>query len=298
MIRQVMLSYSRKDEAFVHDFHEKLVANNVQTWADWQDIPAGFSWRQAIYDGVMESDAMLPFLSANYLASEMCRMECFLARVHQKHILPIVINDAFAEVMESILSNNYTEISGLEFLTWLPYGEVKNDTLSLLDNEERFQQLVKVINQGFTPIPDKAVHISYPNSQRSFANKLAQDLQEANIPVWLDAMLEVGTNWVDFLWMSLRQASAIVPILSVEMPERTWLKREILVARTRHLPTFPILVQEVAQDSDKVKTLQQAFDKYYETRLLSELQWLKPVPDYETMLQKLVTALKQALNIE
>jgi len=97
MSKQVMLSYSRKDEAFVRKFHADLEAKGVKTWLDLKDIAPGYPWRQALYDGVLTSDAMIIFLSESYIASAMCRMECFLARINNKQIIPVVIDGSVGQ---------------------------------------------------------------------------------------------------------------------------------------------------------------------------------------------------------
>ncbi|WP_394359020.1 toll/interleukin-1 receptor domain-containing protein [Leptolyngbya boryana] len=38
-MRDVFISYSRKDKPFVEQLHQALEAQNQDAWVDWEDIP-------------------------------------------------------------------------------------------------------------------------------------------------------------------------------------------------------------------------------------------------------------------
>lgn len=282
MKQQVMLSYNRKDEAFVRMFHKDLVARDVQTWVDWQNIAPGYSWRQALYDGVLESDVMLASLSPAYVTSEMCRMECFLARANNKHIIPIVIEPCYDELPK------HFETKGLEDINTLML--IQESDKPTYDNNS-VETVLRLIREEFSPLVEEAIYISYPQKQLALAKRLVDDLGAANIPVWIDFMMDLGVDWRDALWSVLKKARGMVVILDPDTVNSMIIKKEILMARTRNLPTFPLVPEEVPANSDIEREMRHALDESYEMRLLSEIQWLRPIPDYETMLEKLKAAL-------
>ncbi len=287
MNRQVMLSYSRRDEAFVRKFHADLAAREVQTWVDWQDIRPGTPWREAIYNGVLQSDAMLLFLSPAYVSSEMCRMECFLARANNKQMIPIMIETCWEDIPRYFETNG---LDNLNTLLLIAPADAPADT-PVYDNDT-VATVVRLIRAEFAPPVEAPVYISYPAKQRSFTRQLVQDLQAAGIPVWADFMMDFGVDWRDALWTVLKTARGMIVVLDTNTPGSQIIKKEILIARTRNLPTFPIVVAEIPEASDVEREMRHALDESYEMRLLSEIQWLRPTPDYKTMVDRLVTSLR------
>jgi len=283
MSHQVMLSYNRKDEPFVRTFHEKLVEQDITTWVDWKDIKPGFPWRQALYDGVLESDLMIAFLSPNYVASGMCRMECFLAQAYRKIIIPVMIQDAWDDMDAHFETKSLANLNTVLMLQ-------TSDTPTI--DADKFSQAIQVIHQGHTPVEDEAVYISYAKNQGDFAQRILTDLQAADIPVWMDTLMEIGTDWQQALWGVLRSARAMIIIVEDGSAGSFVVQKEVLLARTRQIPIFPIIPPEIEPNSDIERELRHKLDATYEMRLISETQWLRPVPDHETMMTHLISALR------
>src|SRR5688572_6639575 len=112
---KVFLSYSHDDEAFVRKLAADLEAHGIDIWVDWRDIPAGYSWRQAIYDGILDSEFFLACLSPSYLKSELCRMEAYISRAHNKITLPIMYRECYDETSHYPETQHFPDIYNLDY---------------------------------------------------------------------------------------------------------------------------------------------------------------------------------------
>jgi|GEM_PF-3074387 len=159
-------------------------------------------------------------------------------------------------------------------------------------NDSHIEIILKLLRDEYATAPEEPVYISYRSPQREFAGKLANDLNAAGIPAWIDEMMDIGVDWREALWTALKQAKAMVVIMETDIATSTIIQKEILIARTRNLPTFPIVPAHIPEGSDVEREMRHTLDETYEMRLLSEIQWLRPVPDYDSMLEKLVSHLR------
>lgn len=73
----IMISYSRLDKKEVDAIVSDLKATGLKTWQDITDMKPGDEWRQILLRQPMTVNAFIPFLSGNYVNSEMCRLEYF-----------------------------------------------------------------------------------------------------------------------------------------------------------------------------------------------------------------------------
>ena len=85
-------------------------------------------------------------------------------------------------------------------------------------------------------------------------------------------------------------AKKLIVILSPEGADNPNLRREVLLARTRHIPMLPVIAESISEDEKAILHMQELLDRSYEMRLISEIHWFFPEPDYETLIDKLVKA--------
>ncbi len=100
----VFLSYSRRDQAFVHRLQEALVAHERTVWVDWRDIPPTAEWLQEVYAGIEASDAVICVLSPDFAASEICHLEVAHAIEYKKRLVPIVWREIAGREIDATLA--------------------------------------------------------------------------------------------------------------------------------------------------------------------------------------------------
>ena len=66
---------------------------------------------------------------------------------------------------------------------------------------------------------------------------------------------------------------------------------ELLLAKMRSLPVFPMISDRIAPRDDLRLELSSAVEASADYRFLNEIRWFEPVPDYATMLKELKAAL-------
>ncbi len=72
------------------------------------------------------------------------------------------------------------------------------------------------------------VFLSYADSDRELARELAQRLAGAGIRVWWDdAEISAGENWAEAIERALREADALVVLLSPDAVRSRWVRREV-----------------------------------------------------------------------
>jgi len=71
----VMISYSRKDKAFVKNIYDALRVDERNIWVDWEDIPPSNDWLDEIHKGIEQSDCFIFVLSPDSIKSEVCNWE-------------------------------------------------------------------------------------------------------------------------------------------------------------------------------------------------------------------------------
>ncbi len=92
MGKEVFISYSRKDEDFVHKLEERLEKFGVRIWRDKRCIPAGEFWDSFIEEAIKQCHRFLIVLSSNSTESENVKKEIDAAESSDRLIVPIRID--------------------------------------------------------------------------------------------------------------------------------------------------------------------------------------------------------------
>lgn len=90
---RVFVAYSHDDSEWVRDFAEALSTQDVYVWFDEWRIPAGASMRDALEEGLRESDAIVAVLSPRNATRPTVLFEVGVALGLGKPLIPVVSPD-------------------------------------------------------------------------------------------------------------------------------------------------------------------------------------------------------------
>ncbi len=105
--------------------------------------------------------------------------------------------------------------------------------------------------------------ISYSRKNIAFAERLARDISDAGLDVWIDFRnIQGGNVWQEAIFDGINQSDIVIVCLSPDAIESEWVRRELLMSRSQHKFIFPL-------------TVTKCFDlmpNYEETRFLLDIQ--------------------------
>ena len=126
------------------------------------------------------------------------------------------------------------------------------------------------------------VFISYSRKNEAFAERLARDLGDAGLDVWLDLrQIQGGENWRDEIFRGLERSEFLIALLSPSAVQSKWVQREILTAREQGKRIYPIMVENARE----------------ELKVTEELVWLRDYQyiDFEGRYEEAFPQLLEAL---
>ncbi|NOG51833.1 MAG: toll/interleukin-1 receptor domain-containing protein [Chloroflexi bacterium] len=104
--------------------------------------------------------------------------------------------------------------------------------------------------------------ISYSRRNTNFAERLARDLNDAGVEVWIDfRQIHAGERWKDEIRRGVERSEVIVIVLSPDSVVSEWVQFEINYGREKNKVLLPIMV----------------VDCYAELRANESLAWLLDV---------------------
>ncbi|MCL6257456.1 toll/interleukin-1 receptor domain-containing protein [Aquiflexum sp. TKW24L] len=267
-------SYNKDDKEIASDIISKLEARNVNVWHDGS-LKSGLNWKKQIFQAIIDCDSMVVCLTKSYIKSAMCRMEIFLAQCYNKKILPIMVKE---ECWEDL--NSSRELSSIKDLSVL--NLVKNEIFGLkVTEEDQLNKLVGSINNEIVDRFDNCeLFISYKAKDAQYATKVADDLFQLGIQTWIATLAyKPGENWQSSQWEALMQVKGLAVILSKDVAQSEYIRKEILIAITRNIPIYPVLVDDsIIVSIDFLREINEELDatRSFEMREINELQWFYP----------------------
>lgn len=87
----LFISYSHTDRAFVQTLNSALLAQEFETWVDFDNIPLTTDWWQEIQRGIEAANTIIFVISPASLASTVCNLEIAHARQYNKRFIPIML---------------------------------------------------------------------------------------------------------------------------------------------------------------------------------------------------------------
>ena len=138
----------------------------------------------------------------------------------------------------------------------------------------------------------KRVFISYSRRNKAFAERLARDLDDAGLEVWIDfRQITGGELWQNEIYRGIERSEFIIFCMSPASVESVWCNREIAAAREQNKLIIPIMVVDAYDDLKNSKDLSWILDVHfitfvagYEqayTQLLDSLPGSRPVGVYD-----------------
>lgn len=105
-LRQVFISYSRKDKTEVLPICKNLQSRGIDVWIDLEGKYHGQNFKNVIVEAIDKSSVVLFFSSESSNASYYVQQEVALAVAQRKHIIPILLDNAkFANSIQFDLCN-------------------------------------------------------------------------------------------------------------------------------------------------------------------------------------------------
>lgn len=126
------------------------------------------------------------------------------------------------------------------------------------------------------------VFISYSRRNRTFAERLARDLNDAGLDVWIDfRQIHAGEMWEQEIFRGIERSEIVVVCLSPDAVASEWVQREVLTAREQEKFILPVMVKSALDDLEQVEAL----------RWMLQIQYIDFEGGYETAFPELLRAL-------
>ena len=126
------------------------------------------------------------------------------------------------------------------------------------------------------------VFISYSRRDKVLAERLARDLDDAGLSIWIDfRQIKGGEQWREAIFKGIAQSDIFLVCLSPGSVESEWVRREIFMARTHHKFVIPLMMQDCFD----------ALTQYEETAWLRDIQIIDFARSYEQAIPLLLHAL-------
>ena len=93
-MRNVFISYSRKDVDFAQHLATQLDEPGTEVWFDMEDIAPGMKWSSAIQEGLDTADVMLVIVSPESMASPNVEDEWQYALDRGIPVIPVLLRPA------------------------------------------------------------------------------------------------------------------------------------------------------------------------------------------------------------
>ena len=98
----VFISYSRKDQEFVHKLNDALKVSDRESWVDWEQIRIAEDWWRKIQEAIAATDTFVFVITSDSLASSVCRDEVDYASSLNKRIVPILRKDISKDLITTM----------------------------------------------------------------------------------------------------------------------------------------------------------------------------------------------------
>ncbi len=128
------------------------------------------------------------------------------------------------------------------------------------------------------------IFFSYRSNEAEFALKLATDLKNIGVRVWIDRLdIRPGQNWLRALELGINNCAALLTILSPGYTQSPYCQRELARAARLSIPIIPVLLESLEQAEWPLVTELYQYIDFTNWRSAGE---------YEKQLQELIKVLR------
>ncbi len=238
----IMVSYRTPNRALADELYTALDAQGLLPWMDYRGIEPGMRWRDELLRVVRTCRAFVPILTRDYLQSEHCRMEMFIARSRGIAVLPVMVEDCFD------LLDQYEESKGLAdtFMVRLYRLSVVGLVIA---RDEAIRRVVDAARDLGAQAPVKSVYVAYCNNEAALATQIARQLEADGVSAWVATRdCRIGDNWRQAQARGVLNASIQIVVLDETIARSDVLRTEILLAEAVGLPVFTVLGARLSAD--------------------------------------------------
>lgn len=233
-IPTTMISFRKSQRDFAEEVQTELRERGLEPWLE--DFAPGQFWRKELLHKLQTVDCCIPILSPDYVKSEFCRMEAFVAKSYNRTILPAMVEICFDEIKK------HEETKGLEDIFLLKFYADRIVGLPV-DRSEMFDRLAQGALQ-FRDTEDQSenVYVSYSGSETGvFATEIAMALEREGVTSWVATQnIRVGENWRIAQTRAMMRAHTHVVVLDESIMSSSVLRTEILLSEARDLKLYTI----------------------------------------------------------
>jgi len=97
------------------------------------------------------------------------------------------------------------------------------------------------------PAPGPSIFVSYSSLESAFTLKMAADLKNAGLNVWVDRLDGIlpGAEWDRALEQAINSCAAMIAVLSPDYVVSTYCRNELSRAKSLNRPVFTVLLRPV-----------------------------------------------------
>lgn len=108
------------------------------------------------------------------------------------------------------------------------------------------------------------VFVSYSRRNKTFAERIARDLDDAGMVVWVDwRQIQAGEFWQEEIFRGLELSDIIVACLSPDAVKSEWVQREINTGREAGKIILPIMAVEAYTELNQTESLKWLLDRHW-----------------------------------
>lgn len=247
----IMVSYKRKNQPVAEELCNELKNAGLSPWIDsGGGIEEGKPWREELLKELRSCKAFVALLTPDYVRSEHCRMEVFIARSRDDcPVLPVMVENCYE------LLDKYEETKGLADILFARLSEQRVVGLPIT-REEVVRRLTDAARTLGQKPPNKAVYVAYCNKEAALATRIARLLEEGGSSAWVATQdCRVGDNWRQAQARAIMNASIQVVVMDERVVDSQVLRTELLLAEAFGKKVFPVLGRQLTDDEEAAGTL-------------------------------------------
>lgn len=256
MSQCLLLIYTNADTSLAEQIGQDLRANTYRVTPYHDAQP----WEE-LFEAVKTADAVVICVSEQALVSENWRAAVYLARCHQRKMVPIK-------------NGRIHDLTTYEETRWLA-------DVHLLDCGPEYTRMFDMLLRSLEDdrhlynADVRYAHIIYAPEDLIYVQHMARGLKNLGIHLWVDFLsLRGGENWRAERGKSIMNASHIIVCLSEDAARNDWVRRDLLLASSVGKRFLPVVTERCAQKDDCLETLYELLKTHPATRILNKAGWI------------------------